>query len=80
MARRIGKLAALAGAKRLARANAPVVHQGIDTAARAVTGRLGHRHAAKVDGVSRLAKKALTGTDAAPVRGGDAGRPGRTRA
>lgn len=74
MARRFGKLAALAGARRLARSNAPAVHRGIDGAARAVKGRLGSRHSSKVDGISRMAKKALTGSESSPDHGRARGR------
>jgi hypothetical protein len=60
---RIGKLAMLSGARRLAKANAGKVHSGIDKLAGAVKDRVGRRHEDEVDRGASWTKKALTGTD-----------------
>jgi hypothetical protein len=60
---KFGKLAMLSTARKAARRNAGQVHEGIDRVASTVRGRIGTRHADKVDKGASLAKRVITGTD-----------------
>jgi hypothetical protein len=56
------KLSALGAGRRLAKAHAPTVHRGVDSAAHEVEGRVGERHRSKVRTGASFVKRVLTGS------------------
>ena len=58
------KLSLVGAGRRMAKSNAPAVHDGIDKLTSAVKGHLPARHHAKVDTGASITKRALTGRSA----------------